>query len=60
MKAGNSCCELPLKTTEEDQKETGSDCEPAGVKEIIMDAAVASVLSELGGIFILKEEQIDE
>lgn len=39
------------------KRNRGSDCEPAGTKEIIMDAAVASVLSELGGIFILKGEQ---
>lgn len=29
----------------------------AAVEEISMDAAIALVLSELGGIFIFKEEQ---
>lgn len=57
-KEGNNRCWPPLKTR---RRNTGSDCKPtaasAAAKEVSVAAAVAAVLSELVGIFTLKETQ---
>lgn len=46
MDAGSNCCNLPLKSTEEDRDETQEvTVSLAAAKEISLDAAAAAVLS---------------
>lgn len=53
-KAEGDHCKLPLKTTDEDAEEMEeATVSLAAAKEIRVYAAVAAVLSELDGIFLL-------
>lgn len=57
-KAGGDCCKLPTNTTEKDKGDVReATASLAAAKESSADAAVETVLSDLGGILALKEEQ---
>lgn len=59
------CCEetrkqslqLPLKTSEDQEEIADTVVSLAAAKEISMDSPVGAVLSEINGIFKLKEKQ---
>lgn len=55
-KAGNNCCKLPFKASDRDK---GGIQEAIArlANEISTDAAAAAVLSDVAGIFTLKEQR---
>lgn len=53
---GNNCCNLPLNTTEEEKEEIQEATAGLADEEISMDVSTMVVLSEVDGIFPLKDD----